>query len=97
MIARRGDSAASLGASRHSPYMHLLAVALVIVAAAGWAATNAAGRHTSQEMQTYFSAYMRGETAMRALADCWQQRITKNRLTAIGMTGMALFLLAGLC
>ena len=88
MIARRADSAVMSGSKRHSPYIYLLTVAIVIVTVGGWAMTNAAGQHANQEIQRYFSAYTRGATAMQALADSWQQQITDHRLVVIGLTGM---------
>ena len=95
MNARRADSVAMPGSRWHSPYMHLLTVAIVVVAVGGWAMTNAAGQHANQEMQRYFSAYTRGSAAMQELADGWQEQVTEHRLVVIGLTGMAIFLLAG--
>ena len=95
MIACRGECATVYGFKRHSLYIHLLAVSLLIVLVCGWTVTNTAGQHASSDIQRYFSAYMCGPGAVRELDESWQQQIIENRLIVIGMTALIVFLLSG--
>ena len=94
MIAHRALLAETLGTSKSSLFIHGMAVGIVVVIVAGWAATNAVAEHSTGEIQKYFLAYTQGPAAVNELIAGWQQQIAVHRLVVIGAAGLVILLLA---
>jgi PAS domain S-box-containing protein len=95
LIAQRKAMAESLGITQQSLYIQGLGIGIVMVVIAGWFLTNAVGQHATQEVESFIVARMHGTAAVDAIIVNWQRDIGQHRLAVIGMTGLAIFLLAG--